>query len=97
MTTRLERITKYYDDNARKHNLKVVELTADEFYWHTDQEEPYGGWMITKDDQPIYFSTDEIEAKLQLEWVLFGGSEMIDGKLVDVKGFAEYDFDDEED
>lgn len=88
MTTNL---TQYYDDCAKKHNLKVVQLTADEFYWHTEHEEQDGGWMVTKDDQPIFFSTDEYEARVELEWVLFGGSESIDGKLVNVKGFEEYE------
>ena len=70
------------------HNYKLVKLNADKYYWHTDEHTDDGGYAIFNGDTLVYNHLDEIEANNEYEWILYGGSELIDGKLVNKKGVA---------
>ena len=73
-----------------KNPLRLVEADRDLYYWHTEQDEYSGGWLLFKDDELIYHTTDDYEAHSQYDWQLWGGTDYSTGKPVEVKGLLEY-------
>lgn len=68
------------------HQYKLIRLNADQYHWHTEEHTEDGGFAIFNGDKLVYNHTDEIEAGHQYEWILQGGIELIDGKLIENKG-----------
>jgi len=68
------------------HQYKLVKLDAGQYYWHTEEHTDDGGFAIFNGDELVYNCTDEIEATFEYEWILQGGAELIDGKLIEKKG-----------
>lgn len=81
-----------------KNPLKLVKVDADQYYWYTEEETDDGGWLLFKDDELINHTEDMYESQGHYDWALWGGSQWIDDKRVEVKGLLEYPntFDDAE-